>query len=249
MSAFEKLEKICAKNPTSILFARLADGLLQQANVTRAIEVCRQGLRYRPSYVAGRVVMGKCHLAAGRFEVARLEFQKVLQLDADHLAALWHLGKIDLHLGWDDLALKHFELAQTLDPFSPELAAQILELRPDADEDLPTEEETVDSSVVDVADLEEAADVDSDAAIDAPDISLPIADDLDDLVISLKPEDGCDAKLPENVPSIATATLAELYVGQGLIREAVAVLEQVVTREPDNEQVIARLEELRGASQ
>ena len=82
MSAFETLEKICAKNPTSILFARLADGLLQQGDVTRAIEVCRQGLRYRPSYVAGHVIMGKCHLAAGRFEEARLEFQKVLQLDA-----------------------------------------------------------------------------------------------------------------------------------------------------------------------
>jgi tetratricopeptide (TPR) repeat protein len=250
MSAFEKLEKICAKNPTSIVFARLADGLLQQGDVTRAIEVCRQGLRYRPSYVAGHVIMGKCHLAAGRFEEARLEFQKVLQLDADHLAALWHLGKIDLHLGWDDLALKHFELAQALDPFSPELAEQILELKGDhADEDLPTEEDAEDLSAVDAADTEDVVDVDTDASTHASNISLPVRDDLDDLVTSLKPEDGCDAKSSEDAPSIATATLAELYVGQGLIREAVAVFEQVVTREPDNEQAIARLEELRGTSQ
>lgn len=249
MSAFEKLEKICAKNPTSILFARLADRLLQQGDVTRAIEVCRQGLRYRPSYVAGHVVMGKCHLAAGRFEEARLEFQKVLQLDADHLSALWHLGKIDLHSGWDDLALKHFELALALDPFSPELAEQILELKGDAldvDKDLPVEEEVEDLSVVDIADLEEV--VDTDALTDASDISLPVMDDLHDLVTSLKPGDGCDAKLSKDTPSIATATLAELYVGQGLIREAIAVLELMVIREPDNEQVIARLEELRGAS-
>ena len=35
MLEIEKLEKICDQNPTSILFARLADGLLQQGEVER----------------------------------------------------------------------------------------------------------------------------------------------------------------------------------------------------------------------
>ncbi|MCZ6635621.1 MAG: hypothetical protein O7G87_19670, partial [bacterium] len=58
-ASLSMLEKICLKNPTSILFARLAEGYLQQGQVKRAFEICRQGLRYRPSYVAGHLVMGK----------------------------------------------------------------------------------------------------------------------------------------------------------------------------------------------
>ena len=129
MVALEKLAKICAQNPASILFARLADGLLQQGDVARALAVCRTGLRYRPSYVAGHVVMGKCYLAAGQCKEARLEFEKVLQLDADHLVARWHLGHIALQQGRGDLALKHFELARARDPFGPELSEQIGKLK------------------------------------------------------------------------------------------------------------------------
>ena len=68
-----KLGKICAKNPTSILFARLADGFLRQGKVKQAVEICRRGLRYRPSYVTGHLVMGNCHLAVGRLEEALME--------------------------------------------------------------------------------------------------------------------------------------------------------------------------------
>ncbi|MBT3606323.1 MAG: tetratricopeptide repeat protein [Candidatus Latescibacteria bacterium] len=105
---------------------------MQQGNVKRAAEICRQGLRYRPSYVAGHVVMGKCHLAVAHFEEARQEFQKVLQLDSDHPAALWHLGQIDLQLGWEDLALRHFELALMLDPLNKRLIEQITQLKGNA---------------------------------------------------------------------------------------------------------------------
>ena len=76
-----------------------------------------------------------------------------------------------------------------------------------------------------------------------PEIS-PLPEDLGELVTPLK-----EAKGERAEPSaIATATLAELYVGQGLIREAVAVLEQVLDREPDNVEVSARLDALRNAS-
>ena len=141
-----KLGKICAKNPTSILFARLADGFLRQGKVKQAVEICRRGLRYRPSYVTGHLVMGKCHLAVGRLEEARQEFHKVLQLDADNLAALWHLGRIDLEMGWEALARQHFERAYTLDPFNRDLGAKVDAFRPAVSEpepvpDPPSDEE------------------------------------------------------------------------------------------------------------
>ncbi len=231
MSALKKLEKICNENPTSILFARLADGLLRQGEVARAIEVCRRGLRYRPSYSAGHVVMGKCYHAAGHYGEAHLEFQKVLQLDAGHLVARWYMGKIALQLGRDDLALKYFEEAQARDPFSPELIEQVRKLKGEEVEE--EQDNGPDSGGHEVV-------ADSEAFAQAL-LEEDVEDDLDALVMSLKRE----SKPGGKAPIIATTTLAELYVSQGLIQEAIAVLEQVIAREPANEHLIARLEALR----
>ena len=266
--SLEKLEKICSKNPTSILFARLAEGFLKQGQVKRAAEICRQGLRYRPSYVAGHVVMGKCHLAGGFFEEARQEFQKVLQLDADHPAALWYLGQIDLKLGWEDLALRHFELALILDPLNASLIAQIEKLKPKAaPPEIPetthpeafTEDDVVVEDVVPldtVTGEEDGATEDvaneTDAASDR--VELVVDENLSTLVSELaqghvEPSPDApvedEAEKSENQPFIATVTLAELYAQQGLVEQAVATLEHVLERDPNNATVLARLEELR----
>ena len=235
MSVLEKLQKICDQNPTSILFARLADGLLQRGEVARAIEVCRRGLRYRPSYTAGHVVMGKCYHATGDYEEARLAFQRVLQLDDGHLIAHWYMGKIALQLGRDDLALKYFEQAHVRDPFSPELIDQIFKLKGEEVEE--KQDNGPESGGSEVVSGSEAF---AQALLEEDD-----EDDLDALVMSLKRE----PKSGEEAPVIATTTLAELYASQGLIPEAIAVLEQVIAREPDNEHIVARLDELRNLSE
>ncbi len=235
MSVLKKLQKICDQNPTSILFARLADGLLQRGEVARAIEVCRRGLRYRPSYTAGHVVMGKCYQASGHYEEARLAFQRVLQLDDGHLVARWYMGKIALQLGRDDLALKYFEQAHVRDPFSPELIEQIRELKGEEVEE--EQDNGPESGGLEVISGSEAF---AQALLEEDD-----EDDLDALVTSLKRE----PKSVGEAPVIATTTLAELYASQGLIQEAIAVFEQVIAREPDNEHIIARLDELRNLSE
>jgi tetratricopeptide (TPR) repeat protein len=122
------LERVIAKNPTSSLFARLADAYLRQGDMNRAIEICRQGLRYRPSYVSGHVVLGKSHFAAGMWEEARRAFNKALHLDPHHTVAIWYLGQIDRTMGWDDLALRNFQKARDLDPLSQSLQRAIEEI-------------------------------------------------------------------------------------------------------------------------
>ena len=263
-ASLSKLGKICAKNPTSILFARLAEGFLQKGDVKRALDICRQGLRYRPSYVAGHLVMGKCHLAAGRFEEGRQEFQKVLQLDSDNLAAYWHLGQIDLRMGWEDLALQNFKVAFALDPFNAALAEKIESLQPGW--------RSGDAAPEPV--IEDDASVCSDAPPalqDAEEAPEPPAPETGASVVAKSPAkepEGALASLVEalferpreNTPgakgpkpsasatkSIATVTLAELYANQGQIQQAVTILERVLERESDNDQVKVRLAELRSA--
>jgi len=233
-----KLEKICAKNPTSLLFARLAEEFLRRGDVKRASDICRRGLRYRPSYVAGHVVMGKCYLAAGRCEEARQEFHKVLQLDSDHLAACWHLGQIDLEMGWEELALQSFKRAYALDAFHPELAARI-----EALQNVDSVSETVQTDVSLPEEGEEEALEPQPEAAEVGSSGEDLATLFQEIEGSREPESGPNPGRPAE--SIATATLAELYAGQGLIRRAVEVLERVLERDPDNPQIKERLEELR----
>ena len=232
-----KLERVCGRNPASILFARLADELLRLGNVDRAAEICRKGLRYRPLYPTGHLVMGRCHMAAGRLEDARRELQHTLALDPDNPSATWLLGKIERETGFEKRALHYFRCARTVDPLSRLLAAEL-------DAEVQAESETPSESLTGGATERPAPDapVEGDGA--------PAGrEDLSLLVRELHeprghPEDRSAESNVEPAP-IATSTLAELYAVQGLIEEAVAVLAQVCEQEPDNKRIRKRLKELR----
>ncbi len=238
-TSLARLERICGKNPASILFARLADEMLKSGNVDRATEVCRKGLRYRPFYPTGHLVMGRCHMAAGRFEEARQAFHDTLALDQDNPAACWLLGRIERGMGFEERALRFFHCALAFDPLSRVLVSEIGAV-------VQTEEEPgTDSGSADgpglLASDETVANNDSRTA--GGNLSLP----LPDLPNQRGP--GKDAAAASEsdagIAPIATPTLAELYVAQGLIEEAIVVLAQVCEREPENEQIKKRMKELR----
>ena len=266
-----KLEKICVKNPTSVLFARLADEVLTAGDAKRAAEICRRGLRYRPSYPTGHLVMGRCHLAAGRFEEARQEFHKVLQLDSDNLSALWLIGRIECQMGWQESALQTYERILILDPLNPEVAAQAQALRGssvlaptpthgqdpgdeggpfDDDEEVGEERPRAGASPHPVADEPSAAD-----EIEAANASPVPVEDLGLLVQEIVRggrgskggrRSGDDETGPDAAgPTIATVTLAELYATQGLIEQATSVLVDVMKNDPGNARAAQRLEVLR----
>ena len=236
-ASLAKLERICSRNPASILFARLADELLRRGNVDRAAEVCSEGLRYRPFYPTGHLVMGRCHMAAGRLEEARRELHDTLELDHDNPSANWLLGRIERKLGFEERALHYFRCALAVDPISRLLVAEM-----DAD----AQAEAGPASGLRPGDETES--VASDATVEESrlraepeDFSFLLRDLLDDRSHIEDPPADADSE----IAPIATSTLAELYVVQGLIGEAVAVMTLVCEREPDNRRLGKRLKELR----
>jgi len=242
------LEKACAKNPTSILFARVADGYLAQGDVSRALEVCQRGLRYRPSYATGHIVMGRCHLATGRLEEAKQEFHKALQLDADNVAALWHIGQIEFEMGCRREALSTFKKALVLDPFGTELAGRVADLEMGLEAAAP-EAPPVDMPAAGPLEGEPAR-----AALELPP-GLPPADPapreaLPGLIEEIcgRPgtlgSDRAAPAGPHREMPVATFTLAELYAEQGLAGEAIAVLRRLTEQCPEDQRVTSRLDEL-----
>ena len=235
-ASIAQLERICRENPASIRFARLADGLLRSGDVDRATEVCREGIRYRPFYPAGHLVLGRCHMAAGRLDEARREFHDTLSLDQDNPAAFWLLGMVERRLGFEEQALRYFKCALTVDPMSRVLIAEM-------DAGIRTEDEPASGSC-NVPGREASADVGA-----APRISDQ-REDFSHLLQDLPGRCGSAgdpvavSDAGDGIAPIATSTLAELYVAQGLIEEAMAVLKQVREREPYNKTIKKRLKEL-----
>ena len=234
-----KLERIFDKNPTSIVFARLADELLQQGNFRRATEVCKKGLKYRPSYATGHVVLGRCYLASNRVEEARQEFHKVLHLDANHLSALWHLGRIEKGLGWAEASTGHFEQALELDPFNSELK---LEVRGSGGQRFTAVEEEHEEDLDALVSVTSAGTSSLDAE---PDPEAPIGNLVREITQIEKC--GSTSKNGLEIEPIITPTLAEIYAAQGLIRQAMGILEQLCRRDPENEVVRVRLEAYRAS--
>jgi len=116
-----RLSRLYERNPTSTLFARLADVHLALGDVEGAIRVCRKGLRYRPSYVTGHLVLGRAYLTFGDARRAEDEYQKVLRLEPDNPAATRYLASIAEADGDEVRARYLWDRLRVLHPFHPAL--------------------------------------------------------------------------------------------------------------------------------
>ena len=232
-----------AKNPTSILFARLADEHLRRGEVGRATEICRRGLRYRPSYSTGHLVLGQCHQAAGRLEEARQEFQKVLQLDSDNLAAFLYIGRLEAALGNPAHALWHLRRALLLDPFNDVLAAEIEAMAPSRPRGAAPASGQAEAVIPHPAEAGSGPEVDDEPG-PGP------ADDGSEGQEALEAEGpaGNEGAVSGPSPSrdqpFLSFTLAELYAAQGHTGRAVGVLRRLLELDPENGKLKGRLGEL-----
>jgi tetratricopeptide (TPR) repeat protein len=98
----EELRRRVASDPASVAFAVLAEEYRRAGRYDDAIATCRTGLGRHPSYVSARVTLGRALVETGNYEDARLEFEHVLRLAPENLAAIRALAA--LHERFDDSA-------------------------------------------------------------------------------------------------------------------------------------------------
>lgn len=68
------------EDPSSIVFAPIAEFFLKYGMVDDAYKVCREGLTRHPNLVSGRIVMAKVHLKRGNWEEADDELRRALAI-------------------------------------------------------------------------------------------------------------------------------------------------------------------------
>ena len=86
-SIFLRYYKQWQEDPSSIVFAPIAEFFLKYDLIDEAFKVCRAGVRRHPNLVSGRIVMAKIHLARGNWEEAEDELREVLSVVPNNATA------------------------------------------------------------------------------------------------------------------------------------------------------------------
>ena len=86
-SRADDLRKRLEKDPSSRLFAQLAEELRKDGQLQDAIDVCRAGLQKHPNYPSARITLGRALLDSGDPAAARVELESVLQGAPDNILA------------------------------------------------------------------------------------------------------------------------------------------------------------------
>ena len=91
----DELRRRVEVDPTSIVFAALAEEYRRAGRFDEAIETCRAGLERHPAYLSARVTLGRALIEKGDLEEARTHLEQVVRQAPENLAAIRSLA--DLH--------------------------------------------------------------------------------------------------------------------------------------------------------
>src|SRR3954470_1307396 len=80
------------EDPTSRVFAPLAEAYRRLGRVDEAIAICREGLQHHPEFHGGRVALAKCFLEKKMLSEARQELEIVVKQVPENLLAQRLLG-------------------------------------------------------------------------------------------------------------------------------------------------------------
>ncbi len=82
-----RYEQILARDPSSLVFAALAELYRKRKMPDRAVKVCRRGLQHHPEFVSGRVALARAYADLGEIGRAERELERVVQAAPENLVA------------------------------------------------------------------------------------------------------------------------------------------------------------------
>jgi len=128
------------EDPTSRVFAPLAEAYRRLGRVDEAIEICQEGLEHHPDFHGGRVALAKCFLDKQRYAEAKVALERVVQSVPENLLAQRLLGDAYLAMKENARALHCYKMALMLSPNDVSLAEKVHQLERQSLSALSTEE-------------------------------------------------------------------------------------------------------------
>jgi tetratricopeptide (TPR) repeat protein len=153
----EELQEKLANDPKSRLFLQLAEEYRKCGMPEEAIEVCKEGLKHHPSYIAAKVTLGKAYLDLKKIDDAQHIFEDVIEQSSDNLVANRNLADIYYMKGFADDSLKHYKIIDMYNPNDQLVTERIKELQKQLAEPEPIvmEEEAADEGEAEKAEVKE----------------------------------------------------------------------------------------------
>lgn len=114
--AIRRYEERLAKDPSSLVWAPLADAYRKAGRTREAIGLAREGLSRSPNYHTARLVLAKAHLDAGDDAAALIELDAILAAGSRDAEVHRLLGEIHRKAGRLAESSTHLAEAVRLDP-------------------------------------------------------------------------------------------------------------------------------------
>lgn len=202
--------EILAKDPFSTIFVSLSEAYRKMGMLDDARKVIEKGLHDHPDFSPAHIVRARILCQQGEFQQSEIAFKKALELDATSLAALVGYARLFILLGQEENARPLLLDAREISPADPVINKLLLSLpeSPVASESGAAKEE------------ESTASSEAEAVAE---VSPSKVEEVEE------PE----KESPETVP-LASSTLADLYLRQGLTGQALDMYRRLLADDPDN---------------
>jgi tetratricopeptide (TPR) repeat protein len=219
--------QILTNGPSAETLFIVLSKLRAAGQYNRVIRECITALHMHPNDILLRQLLAETYFDAGLLAHAETELEKVIS-NLDHLAPLYKLqAQVLYKQRREEEAMKSLRIFLAHRPDDQEalrflqlMEAPLMEAPPQILPEAPPPAPEVSTSVRTLP-------------VGAPEppeeIPEPIVESIEE----------------ESLPEIVTPTLAEVYVNQGQIKEAIHIYEKIVTRDADDLTVRRRIEELR----
>lgn len=116
------------EDPSSRVFAPLAEAYRKAGLVDEAMNIAREGLRYHPQFVGGRVALARAYFDKKLYAEVIDELTPIIQDVPDNLVAQRLLAESSLILGRIAEALSAYKMLLYFAPQDPEAAKIVQEL-------------------------------------------------------------------------------------------------------------------------
>jgi tetratricopeptide (TPR) repeat protein len=119
-------------DPSSRVFAPLAEAYRKAGLIDEAIEIAREGLQLHPNFIGGRVALARALFEKGSYDEVLAEVTPIVREIPDNLAAQRLLAESCLMLGRITEALGAYKMLLYFAPDDPETARLVQELEAQA---------------------------------------------------------------------------------------------------------------------
>jgi predicted Zn-dependent protease len=123
------------EDPTSRVFAPLAEAYRKAGLIDEAIEIAREGLRVHPNFIGGRVALARALFEKREYAAVVDELSIVVREVPDNIVAQKLLAESSLMLGRVTEALSAYKMLLYFSPGDAETARVVAELEAQAYED------------------------------------------------------------------------------------------------------------------